>query len=84
MVDQSRDSQVEACLDSFQYEKAARLCVHAVEQEPDSVRVLEEVGPVLLELGHADIALKVSCSDVLDCVMNVLTHTLVPSRPINL
>ena len=35
------------------------LCVRAVEQEPDSVRVLEEAGPVLLELGHTDRALDV-------------------------
>ena len=55
--------QVEACLDSFQYEEAVDLCVCAVELEPDSVQVLEEVGPVLLELGHTDKALKVSNDD---------------------
>ena len=52
--------QLEVCLDSFQYEEAAELCMRTVEREPDSVQVLEEVGPVLLELGHTDRALKVS------------------------
>ena len=53
---------MEACLDSFRYEEAVELCVRAVEQEPDSIRVLEEVGPVLLELGHVDRALEVGSS----------------------
>ena len=57
--------QVEACLDSFQYEEAVDLCVRAVELEPDSMKVLEEAGPVLLELGHTDKALKVSNDDAM-------------------
>ena len=50
---------MEACLDSFRYEEAAELCLRAVEREPDSALVLEEAGPLLLELGHVDHALKV-------------------------
>ena len=46
-------------MDSFRYEEAAELCLQAVEREPDSVTVLEEVGPLLLELGHVDHAQKV-------------------------
>ena len=48
------------CLDSFRYEEAAELCLKAVEREPDSVALLEEAGPLLLELGHTDHALKVA------------------------
>lgn len=47
-------------LDSFRYEEAAELCLKAVEREPDSVALLEEAGPLLLELGHTDHALKVA------------------------
>ena len=51
--------QVEAYLDSFRYEEVVELCLQAVEREPDSVTILEEVGPLLLELGHVDHAHKV-------------------------
>ena len=47
-------------MDSFQYELAAELCLRAVELEPDSAHVMEEVGPILLELGHTDKALEVA------------------------
>ena len=38
------------------------MCVKAVEREPDSVPLLEKAGPLLLELGHTDHALKVTYS----------------------
>ena len=69
--------QVEACLDAFQYEEAVEWCVRAVEREPDSARVLEEAGPVLLELGHTNRALEV----VTESLLTTESSTLFPPLP---
>ena len=53
-------SKIEECLDAFQYEEALRLCEQALTLEPRSAEVLDVAGPLLLELGHTDRAIKVS------------------------
>lgn len=62
-------SQMEECLDAFQYEMAVRFGLRAVQREPNAAHVLEEVGPVLLELGHTEEALEVSCA-ARECAMH--------------
>ena len=42
-----------------------------MEQEPECVQVLEEVGPVLLELGQTDVALKVLIYHIIPNILNI-------------
>ncbi len=47
-------------MDAFQLELAVKFCDKALGLEPDCVRVLDTLGPLLLETGEADRALDIS------------------------
>ena len=53
-------TQVEECMDSFNYELAHKFCKRALELDPDNVSVLETLGNLLAEQGDAEGAKKIS------------------------
>ena len=53
-------SQVDECLDNFNFDLAVKFCEKALEIEPDNVEVLEVAGAVYLETGETDKAKTVS------------------------
>ena len=54
--------KAEECLDSCQPELALGWCEQALQLEPSSVRVLEAMGPLLLDLGYTDRAIEISAT----------------------
>ena len=48
------------CVDSFQLELACKFCQRAVASDPDDVRPLDMMAPLLLELGETDKAIEIS------------------------
>ncbi|XP_064387108.1 uncharacterized protein LOC135335514 [Halichondria panicea] len=50
-------TRAEDAMDAFQLELAVKFCDKALGLEPDCVRVLDTLGPLLLETGEADRAL---------------------------
>lgn len=55
--------KAEECLDSCQLELALGWCERAHQLDPSSVRVLEAMGPLLLDLGYTDRAIQISTTD---------------------
>ena len=53
-------TRAEECMDSFQLELACKFCERALEIDPSSVRVLDTLGPLLLETGETDRAIEIS------------------------
>ena len=53
-------SQIDECLDNFNFELAVKFCERALDIEPDNVEVLEMAGAVYLETGETDKAKTVS------------------------
>ena len=47
-------------MDSCQPEQALRWCERAQQLYPDNVRVLEIMGPLLLDMGHTERAIDIS------------------------
>lgn len=46
-------------VDSFQLDLAVQFCERALELEPENVRVLDTLAPLLLEVGDTEQALEV-------------------------
>ena len=53
-------TRADECMDSFQLELACKFCERALEIDPNSVRVLDTLGPLLLETGETDRAIEIS------------------------
>ena len=53
---------VDELVDCFQYEEAVKCCEEALHRDPHNAAILETLGSLLLELGHADKAYEISYS----------------------
>jgi len=47
-------AKTQNCIDQFDYQKAQRFCTRALQSAPKSVRALELMGEICLELGEVD------------------------------
>lgn len=61
--------KVDDCIDSFQLELACKFCDKALQIDPDSVRVLDTLGPLLLETGDMERAIDISSQSLIPNVL---------------